>query len=51
MVLVMIKTILRGGYLGQRSKKDDPVEILEKRYARGEIEDEEFKRRRNELVK
>lgn len=29
--------------------RETPLEILEKRYARGEIEEEEFKRRKKEL--
>jgi len=29
--------------------RDTPLEILEKRYARGEIDEEEFARRKNEL--
>jgi putative membrane protein len=32
-----------------QSTDESPLEILKKRYARGEIDEEEFKRRRREL--
>lgn len=31
--------------------KETPMEILKARYARGEIDEEEFERRRKELIK
>ena len=40
---------MRKGNSGDSSDKESPLEILEKRYARGEIDEEEFKRRRKEL--
>ena len=32
------------------SGNDSALEILKKRYARGEIDDEEYERRKNELI-
>ncbi|HEB82382.1 MAG TPA: SHOCT domain-containing protein [Gammaproteobacteria bacterium] len=34
-----------------RNQSETPMEILQKRYARGEIDEDEFVRRRNELSK
>lgn len=38
---------MKGG--GGSSQDESPMEILKKRYARGEIDEEEFERRRKEL--
>lgn len=35
---------------GSDGKHETPLEILEKRYANGEIDDEEFRRRKKELL-
>lgn len=37
------------GNSGGSSDKETPMDILKKRYARGEIDEEEFERRRKEL--
>ena len=37
------------GNSGGLADKETPMEILKKRYARGEIEEEEFERRQKEL--
>lgn len=34
-----------------RQSKETPMEILKRRYAEGEIDEEEFKRRKKELLK
>jgi putative membrane protein len=48
-VIWLIKMTLPGD--GSRNKMPDesPLEILKKRYARGEIDDEEYRRRRKQL--
>ena len=37
------------GNSGSSPDKETPMDILKKRYARGEIDEEEFERRRKEL--
>ena len=51
-LIVVIKAIAGGGGSGSNSRSpqsDSPMEILKKRYARGEIDEQEFERRRKEL--
>ena len=45
-IVVMVKA-WSGGSSGSRD--ESPMEILKKRYARGEIDEEEFEHRRREL--
>lgn len=47
-VAVAIKLLMRTGP-SQTTKEDSPLDILEKRYATGEIDDEEYQRRRRGL--
>lgn len=54
LVIVMIRTISSGSCAScgsQRSTDETPLDILRKRYVRGEIDEEEFKRKREELEK
>ena len=46
-IVIVIKSLLGGGV--NRNSTDSPLQILQKRYARGEIDEEEYKRRRREL--
>lgn len=39
------------GSANRRGKDDDALEILKQRYARGEIDEQEFEKRKNELQK
>lgn len=39
------------GMFGGNEKLEDPLKILKSRYARGEIDEEEYERRKNELEK
>jgi putative membrane protein len=49
-VVVAIKALGNSGTTGNKnSQTDSPMEILRKRYARGEIDEEEFERRRKKL--
>lgn len=47
--VVLVKVIGSGS--STTSTEKSPMEILKARYARGEIDEEEFNRRRNELEK
>ncbi len=53
--IVALVVFLAGGSgrssIPPASRDDDPLEILRRRYARGEIDEEEFHRRRAELEK
>lgn len=48
-IVVVIKAVLGNGSRGTATKSDSAIEILQKRYARGEIDENEFNRRRKEL--
>ncbi|MDH5778936.1 MAG: SHOCT domain-containing protein [Gammaproteobacteria bacterium] len=48
-LVIVLKTTMGNGSSGSTSKGDSPLEILQKRYARGEIDEEEFKRKRKQL--
>ena len=53
-VVVFIIKAVTGGNSGSSAsprRKDSPLDILKERYARGEIDEEEFNRRRIELEK
>lgn len=49
-VIVMIKVILKNGLPDRNEKNETPLEILEIRFARGEIDEEEFEQRRKKLI-
>lgn len=48
-LVIAVKAAIGGNALNNDQKEDSPLEILKKRYARGEIDEEEYQRRRNEL--
>ena len=52
LIIVAIVFLFKAGDSDKGSDKsgETPLEILEKRYARGEIDEEEFRRRKNELL-
>lgn len=48
-VVWIIKAVSDTGSRTNNSNENSPLEILKKRYARGEIDEQEYKRRRKEL--
>jgi len=54
LLIVVIVLLVAGSGVGRGSQRDrgeekTPLDILKERYARGEIDDEEFERKRREL--
>ncbi len=49
LIVVGIKGFVGGGDRDTSSSSDSPIDILKKRYANGEINEEEFERRSKEL--
>lgn len=47
--VLLIKGISSGGNTNNASQNESPLDILKKRYANGEIDEAEYKRRRKEL--
>jgi putative membrane protein len=47
--VMLIKSITGGSSSTDASHHETPLDILKKRYAKGEIDEEEFERRRKEL--
>lgn len=50
-IVVLVKAASGSGSGASLERHDSPLEILRTRYARGEIDEEEFERRRKELEK
>jgi len=48
-IIVIAKAITGGSSTPGRSADESPMDILKKRYARGEIDEQEYERRRREL--
>jgi putative membrane protein len=51
LVVVLVRVLAGGGSATAPGHQDSPLEILKARYARGEIDEEEYRRRRQELEK
>ena len=50
-IVLLVRALGSGGSAAPPPRQETPLEILKARYARGEIDDEEFQRRRRELEK
>jgi putative membrane protein len=50
-VVVIVRMLAGSGSSSPPGHPETPLEILKARYARGEIDDEEYERRRRELEK
>lgn len=50
-IVVLVKAMSGSGSDSGPERHNSPLEILRARYARGEIDEEEFERRRKELEK
>lgn len=51
-VVVLLAKVMAGNGSGSTPQRhDSPLEMLKARYARGEIDEEEFERRKSELNK
>ena len=48
-IFFLFQAMAKGSTDSSLPDKESPLEILKKRYARGEIEEEEYERRRKEL--
>jgi putative membrane protein len=48
-VVLLVRGVGAGGWSSRSGGEETPLEILRARYARGEIDEEEFRRRRREL--
>ena len=53
LIIIVIVALIRGFSAGggTSSTPESPMEILRRRYANGEVSDEEFKQRKKELEK
>ena len=49
LLVMVVRATLPGGGPDNKTGLESPMDILKKRFARGEIDEEEFERRRKEL--
>ena len=50
LILIVIRVAMRSGIKQSDGQDKSPLEILKKRYAKGEINKEEYEDRKNELT-
>ena len=51
LILVIVRAAISAGHRTRPPTDPSPLDILRARYARGEIDDDEFQRKRQELEK
>ncbi|GAA5520261.1 SHOCT domain-containing protein [Aliifodinibius salicampi] len=51
LVIFAIRAVINSGQSNQSQHKETPMDILKRRYTNGEIDKEEFQRRKQELQK
>jgi len=49
-IFFLVKWIVMQSRLGEKKGEENPLEILKKRYARGEIDKEEFEQKKKDLL-
>lgn len=49
LIVLVVRAIMNSG-AGQKQNHETPMEILKRRYAKGEIDKEEFEERKKELL-
>jgi putative membrane protein len=49
-IIFLVKWIIMQSRPGEQKREEPPLEILKKRYARGEIDKEEFEQKKKDLL-
>ncbi len=49
-IIFLVKWIVQQSRPGEKKREENPLEILKKRYARGEIDKEEFEQKKKDLL-
>jgi putative membrane protein len=49
-IIFLVKWIVMQSRPGEQNREENPLEILKKRYARGEIDKEEFEQKKKDLL-
>ena len=48
-IVWLISSVINTGSSSKKAEEDSPLEVLKRRYANGEIDDDEYIRKRNQL--
>jgi len=49
-IIFLVKWIVMQSKSGEQKREENPLEILKKRYVRGEIDQEEFEQKKQDLL-